>query len=41
MTGIAFNHIGRIEKGQYNVTLDTLALLADALGMEIGLCGKE
>ncbi len=41
MTGIAFNHIGRIEKGQYNVTLDTLALLADALGMEIGLCDKE
>lgn len=37
LTGIAFNHIGRIEQGKYNVTLDTLALIADALGMEIGL----
>lgn len=37
MTGIAFNHISRIEQGKYNVTLDTLALIADALGMEIGL----
>ncbi len=37
MTGIAFNHISRIEQGQYNVTLDTLALIADALGMQIGL----
>lgn len=37
LTGIAFNHIGRIEQGKYNVTLDTLALIADALGLEIGL----
>lgn len=27
LTGIAFNHIGRIERGKYNVTLDTLAVL--------------
>lgn len=37
MTGIAFNHISRIEQGKYNVTLDTLALIAHALDMEIGL----
>lgn len=37
VTGIAFNHISRIEQGRYNVTLDTLALIANALGMQIGL----
>lgn len=37
MTGIAHNHISRIEQGRYNVTLDTLALIAHALDMEIGL----
>lgn len=34
LTGIAFNHIGRIEAGRYNVTLDTLAVIADAVGMK-------
>lgn len=34
-TGIAFNHIGRIEQGKYNVTIDTIALIAHALGVEI------
>lgn len=24
LTGIAYNHIGRIEQGRYNVTVDTL-----------------
>lgn len=38
MTGIAHNHISRIEQGRYNVTLDTLALIAHALDMEIGIC---
>lgn len=37
ITGIAFNHIGRIERGKYNVTLDTLSILAQALGMEVGI----
>lgn len=35
LTGIAFNHIGRIEQGKYNVTIDTLAVIADALGLEL------
>lgn len=36
-TGIAYNHIGRIERGKYNVTLDTLSILAQALGREVGI----
>lgn len=35
LTGIAANHVSRIEQGRYNVTLDTMAILADALGVEI------
>lgn len=34
MTGIANNHISRIENGKYNVTIDTVALIAAALGLE-------
>ena len=34
-TGIAFNHISRIEQGKYNVTIDTLAIIANALGCEV------
>jgi len=37
LTGIAFNHIGRIEAGRYNVTIDTLALLSAALGVSLTL----
>ena len=37
MTGIAYNHIARIEQGRYNVTVDTLAILGDALGVKITL----
>ena len=37
LTGIAHNHIGRIEQGRYNVTVDTLAILGDALGVKITL----
>lgn len=33
--GIAYNHIARIEAGRYNVTIDTLSLIADALGIEL------
>lgn len=40
LTGIAFNHIGRIEAGRYNVTLDTLAVIANALGMELTISNK-
>lgn len=35
LTGVAFNHIGRIERGKYNVTIDTLAVIANALGVRI------
>lgn len=41
LTGIAYNHIGRIEAGRYNVTLDTLAVIADALGMELEIINKD
>lgn len=41
LTGIAFNHIGRIERGKYNVTLDTIAIIADALGLGLTLADKE
>ena len=35
LTGLAHNHIGRIERGKYNVTVDTLAVIANALGVKI------
>lgn len=34
-TGIAFQHISRVEQGKYNVTIDTLALISHQLGIEI------
>ena len=37
LTGIAYNHICRIEQGKYNVTIDTLAIIADALGGKLTL----
>lgn len=40
-TDIAFNHIGRIERGKYNVTIDTIAIIADALGLKLILVNKE
>lgn len=39
-TDIAFNHIGRIERGKYNVTLDSLSIIADALRLELTLTNK-
>lgn len=35
MVGLAHNHIGRIEAGKYNVTVDTLAVIAEALGVTL------
>ena len=35
LTEIANNHIARIEGGRYNVTLDTIAILAAALDAEV------
>lgn len=37
LTGIANNHISRIEQGRYNVTIDTLAILCRPLGVSIGI----
>lgn len=34
LTGIANSHISRIEGGRYNFTVDSVALLAKALGMD-------
>lgn len=34
-TGIAFQHISRVEQGKHNVTIDTLALISHQLGIEI------
>ena len=34
-TGIAFQHISRVEQGKYNVTIDTLALISNQLGIKI------
>ncbi len=35
-TGLHRAHIGEIERGESNVTLQTLKILADALGVRIG-----
>lgn len=35
LTGIAHNHISRIEQGRYNVNLDTLAVIANSLGITL------
>jgi transcriptional regulator with XRE-family HTH domain len=35
-TGLHRAHIGEIERGESNVTLQTLKILSDALGVKIG-----
>lgn len=35
--GLAFNHIGRIEQGRYNLTVDTLSKVCEALDLDIKL----
>ena len=35
MTGLDNSNIGKIEKGKYNVGIDILGRIADALGVEI------
>lgn len=37
LTGITFTHIARIERGKYNVNLDTVAVIAAALELDIKL----
>lgn len=41
MVGIMGNHITRIEKGRYSVGLDTLAIIADALGHRLDFVKNE
>ncbi len=36
--GLGRSHIVRIEKGMYNVQLDTLAVIAKAFGKSIDFC---
>lgn len=35
MTGLDNSNIGKIEKGRYNVGIDILGRIADALGVEL------
>ena len=37
LSGITNNHIARIEAGKYNVTIDTLAVILNALDADIKL----
>ena len=39
--GLAYNHIGRVEAGKYNVTLDTIAIIANALDVNIVIDEKN
>lgn len=41
IAGVDKSQICRIEGGRLNASIDTITALADALGMEIGLCDKE
>jgi len=38
--GLSHSHISRIESGRYAVTIDTLAIIGNALGMEVKLVEK-
>lgn len=40
-TGLAHSHIVRIENGKYNLRIDTLNTIADALGAEIKIDKKR
>lgn len=40
MTGLDNSNIGKIEKGKYNVGIDILCRIADALGVSIELIDK-
>ena len=35
LTGLDSPHLSRIEQGKYNVTIDTLSVIATALGKQI------
>jgi len=38
--GLSHSHISRIESGRYAVTIDTLAIIGNALGMEVRFVDK-
>lgn len=38
MTGLTQGNVARVEAGKYNVTLDTLAVIANALDCNINFC---
>lgn len=40
LTGLDHSNIGKIEKGRYNVGIDILGKIADALDVEITLIDK-
>ena len=41
MCGINFSNIGKIERGAYNVSIDILGKICDALGAKINIEDKE
>jgi transcriptional regulator with XRE-family HTH domain len=41
LTGIARSHIGSIERGEFSVGIDTLSIIASALGAEIDFIIKN
>lgn len=40
LTGLSNSHITRIESGRYAVTIDSVAVIAEALGAEMEIAGK-
>lgn len=38
--GLGRSHIARIERGAYNIQIDTLSLIAEAFGMRVELIEK-
>ena len=41
MCGVNFANIGKIERGSYNVSIDILSRIANALGYEIDFVAKK
>lgn len=41
MTGLAQQNIARVENGKYSSRLDTLAVIAEALGCKVGFVIKD
>ena len=41
MSGVIYSNISKIENGRYNVSVDILGKIADALGVELTMIEKE